>query len=155
MKRSRHTTMMVLLLLSGAILLGGCGGTGAGGNKRSMKTAFSAQMNTLCVKYQKEINAIGNPSNSTEALRQMTKIKGIFAQRVADAKKLKPPADEQAPVDRLVVLAQQQLQIVGGMIDAIKAKDRARYAKLVKNGDAMDKESTHLFTQLGATTCTK
>jgi hypothetical protein len=144
---------MVVLLVSGAIVLGGCGGGGSG--KRLSKAEFAAKVSALCTDYQKKINAFENPQSDEEAVKLMKKYKGLFAQIVAETKKLKPPADEQASVDRILTVGQQQLDIIDRMVAALEKNDQEEFQKLVKSGDAMDRESNRIFRQLGATACAK
>ena len=151
--RNRITTLIAVLLFSGAIVLGGCGGGGNG--KRLSKAEFATKINALCTDYQEKIKAFGNPQSNAEALTLLKKYRSLFAQIVADTKKLKPPADEQASVDRILTIGEQQLGITDRMIAAQEKNDQAEFEKLVKSGDAMDTESNHLFLQLGATACAK
>lgn len=154
MKRSRQILAIGALLVSGALVLGGCGGSG-GKSKRLTKAEFAAKANALCADYTKKTDALGSPKTSAEAVTLLGKYKTLFQQVVADTKKLKPPVDEQASVDRIMTIADQQLPIVDQMITALKKGDQAEFSKLTKTGDAMDKESNKLFRQLGATECTK
>jgi len=153
MKRDRKTTSIVVLLVSGAIVLGGCGGGGNG--KRLSKAEFATKVGALCTDYKKKIKAFGSPQSDAEAVTLMKKYRSLFAQVVADTKKLKPPADEQASVDRILSVAEQQLGITDRMITALEKNDRGEFEKLVKSGDVMDRESNRIFLRLGATACAK
>jgi hypothetical protein len=152
MNQKRKSVVVAALLVSIAVALGGCGG---GGGKRLTKAEFAKKLNSLCADYQKKINALGTPQSTAEAVKLMTTYKSLFGKIVADTGKLKPPADEQASVDRILAIGRQQLGLIDQMSAALKKNDMAKFQALVKQGDAMDSESKPLFRQIGATVCTK
>jgi len=151
MKRNRKTTAAVVLFLSGAILLGGCGG----GSKRLSKEQFAAKANALCAAFNKQVNAVSTPTTDAEALTSLGKLLPLDRKLVTDIKKLKPPASEEASVKRLVALGEEQAVRVADLIAAVKAKDKVKLNTIVSEGDANDKESKALFKKLGLTECAK
>ncbi|MGD0272702.1 MAG: hypothetical protein ABSB96_03115 [Gaiellaceae bacterium] len=157
MKRNQKTTVMAVLLVSGAIVLGGCGGGGSG--KRLSKAEFATKVSALCTDYRKKIKPLGNSQSSAEAAKLMKRNENLLAQLVAEMKKLKPPANEEASVDRILTIAQQERGIIEQVIVAVERNDRAEYSKLfnklIRSGGAMDEESNRIFRQLGATACAK
>ena len=67
----------------------------------------------------------------------------------------KPPADEEATVNRIVQLGKEQATRIEDMLAALKAGDMAKVNKLTKEGDASDSESKALFRKIGITECNK
>jgi hypothetical protein len=150
MKRNRRAITVGALLVVGAIVLSGCGGSSG---KRLSKEQFAAKANALCSDYQKKAKALGDPKSTAEAVSMIGKYKELFGKMVVDFKKLKPPANEQAAVDRTLAISKEQLGINDQMIAALKKSDTASFQKLVKKGDAMDTVSNGILRKLGATTC--
>jgi hypothetical protein len=150
-KQNRCVIRVGTLLVLGAIVLGGCGGGSQG--KRLTKAEFAAKTNRLCADYRQKTKALGNPKGTTETVNLLGKYKALSERMVVDFKQLKPPADEQASVDRITAISEEQLGILDRMITAVKRNDTASWKKLAAQGDAMDKENNRIFRQLGVTTC--
>jgi hypothetical protein len=150
-KQNRWVITVGALLVVGAIVLGGCGGGSQG--KRLTKAEFAAKTNRLCADYRQKTKALGIPKGTTETVTLLGKYKALFEGMVVDFKQLKPPADEQASVDRITAISEEQLGILDRMITALKRNDTASWKKLAAQGDAMDRESNRIFRQLRVTTC--
>lgn len=148
----RRLGTVVLLALGAVLVLSSCGG---GGGKRLTKEEFAAKTNALCAAFNKQVNAVAKPKTIDEAVASLNKLLPIDKKLVADVKNLKPPANEEATVKRVVTLGEEQATRVENLIAAIKAKDNAKMTKLIAEGDKSDKESKALFTQLGITECQK
>jgi hypothetical protein len=151
-KQNRWVIAVAALLVVGAIVLGGCGGSGSQ-VKRLTKEGFAAKTNQLCRDYRQKTKALGIPKGTTETVNLLGKYKALAGRMVVDLKKLKPPADEQAAVDLITTISEEQLGILDRMITALKRNDTASWKKLAAQGDAMDTESNRIFRQLGVTAC--
>lgn len=149
MKESRPIITVGVLLIVAAIVLGGCGG----GGDRLTKEEFAAKVNQLCLDNRKKTEALGAPKGTAATVKMLRKYNALFGKMVADLKKLRPPNDEQAAVDRLLTIAGDQLDIVDRMITAAKKNDSELFYELVKEGDATDNESNRIFRRLGITAC--
>jgi hypothetical protein len=154
-KQNRWAIAVGALLVVAAIVLGGCGGSGGSGSqgKRLTRAEFATKTDAICSAYRKKAKTLGHPSGGAESVRALGKVKVLFGAMVADVKKLKPPADEQATVDRALTISKEQLGMLDQMIAALERNDTAYLLKLVKKGDAMDKESNRVYHRLGVKAC--
>ncbi|MGD0272704.1 MAG: hypothetical protein ABSB96_03125 [Gaiellaceae bacterium] len=148
----RRLGTIVLLALGAVLVLSSCGG---GGSKRVTKEQFAAKANALCAAFNKQVNAVGNPTTIQEMIAMVNKLLPLDRKLVADFEKLKPPSNEEATVKRLVQLGNEQAARIEAMLAALKKSDMATVNTLTKGGDANDKESKTLFRQIGATECNK
>ncbi|MGD0167333.1 MAG: hypothetical protein ABSC51_08595 [Gaiellaceae bacterium] len=150
MKRSRQVLALAGLLVSGALVFGGCGG---GGSKRLSKGQFASKANALCAAYTKKIDVLPEPKNAAEGASMVAREIPLFEQLVSDVKKLNPPADEAAKVRRVIALGADDLQLLRDYEKALKAGDSAKASSLQRQGDSNRAESSRLFHELGITAC--
>jgi len=156
LKRSGQAVVLVALLISAAIVVGGCGSKGNSGNeKRLTKAEFAARANAICVDAQKKTDALGEPKTTAEFLALLPKYRDLSAKTANDLKKLKPPANEQTLVDKVLTASGQQIGVLDQMITALEKNDKALVQKLAEKGSTMDTANNRTFRQLGATSCAK
>ena len=155
MKQNRWAIAVGTLLIVGAVVLGGCGGSGGSGSegKRLTRAEFATKTDAICSAYRKKAKTLGHPSGGAESVKVLGKVKVLFGEMVAAIKKLQPPADEQGTVDRALTISDEQLGMLDQMIAALERNDTAYLLKLVKKGDAMDKESNRVYHRLGVKAC--
>lgn len=153
MNKGRLLTTVSALAFGAALVLSGCGGSSGG--KRLTKEGFAQKANSICADYLLKVDAFGNTKNEAEAVKLIVDTRALYAQSIANMKKLEPPTDEQAAVDRAMKLAEQQLGIIDQEIAALRKRDTAKVTKALERGKVITKESNLIFSQLGATTCTR
>jgi hypothetical protein len=151
MQPGRSAVLVGALLVAGAIAVTGCGG----GSKRLSKEQFAAKANALCTAFNAKVKAVGNPQTVADLTAAVEKLLPLDKKLVADFAALKPPADEEKTVKRLIQLGNEQSTRIEKMLAALKANDMATVTKLTTEGDANDKESKTLFRQIGVTECNK
>jgi protein-tyrosine-phosphatase len=149
----RRLGTLGLLALSAVLLLCSCGGGSS--SKRLTKEQYAAKADALCAAFNTQVKAIGTPKTMTAILASFDKILPLDKKLIADVKKLNPPANEAAAAKRVVTLGDEQATRVADLIAAIKAKDMTKMNTLIAAGNANQKESKALFTQLGVTECQK
>ena len=154
MKRSRQLTVLGILLVSGAILLGGCGG---GGGDRLTKDEYAAKANAFCAAFNKETDALGNTSgmNVTQITAALDKLLPVEKKLIADLKALKPPADEEATAKKAIAFGEQVYAGETKLNAVLKAGDVTKAQKLISEIEVPGNQADTLFTQLGATECAK
>jgi hypothetical protein len=141
-----------LLGIGLVLVLCSCGGSGS---KRLTKEQFATKANALCTTFNEKVKASGTPKTMAAQIAQTKKLLPLDRKLVADVEKLKPPASEQATVNRVVTLGKEQADRIEALLAAIDKKDTAQIKKLVAEGDANDKETKALFRQLGVQQCAK
>jgi hypothetical protein len=151
--KTRKLGIVGLLGIGLVLVLCSCGGGSS--NKRLTKTEFAAKADALCASFNAEVSKAGSPQNATEAIAYFNKLLPLDQKLVADFGKLKPPASEQATVNRLVELGKEQATRAGDLIAAIKKSDQKAEYKLINEGAANSKESKNLFNKIGSAVCAK
>ena len=152
MKRSRQLTVLGILLVSGAILLGGCGG---GGGDRLSKDEYAAKANALCAAFNKEVNATGVLRVTEGITAGMDKLLPFEKKLIADLKALKPPTDEEATAKKAIAFGEQVYAGETKLNAALKSGDMTKAQKLISEIEVPGNQADTLFTQLGATECAK
>lgn len=153
MKRSRKLTVLGILLVSGAILLGGCGG--GGGGDRLSKDEYAAKANALCAAFNKEVDATGVLRVTEGITAGLDKLLPFEKKLIADLKALKPPADEEATAKKAIAFGEQVYAGEMKLNAALKAGEVTKANKLINEIEVPGHQADDLFTQLGATECAK
>lgn len=150
--KKRRLVIMGLFAIVTVLVLSSCGG---GGNKRLTKAEFAAKANALCASFNKADKAAGSPTSLAEAVAYFEKLTPLYEKRVSDLDALKPPADEQATVDKIVALEKDEAAVAKQLLAALKANDQAKANELVASGNANSKKAKVLYKELGLTECAK
>jgi hypothetical protein len=153
MKKRRLGTVG-LLAIGLVLVLCSCGG-GSSANKRLSKAQFASKADSLCAAFNAEVKKAGSPQNTAEVVVFYNKLLPLDQKLVSDFAKLKPPANEQATVSRLVTLGKEQAVRAKALIAAIKKNDLTTARKFIAEGNANSKESKTLFGQIGSAECAK
>jgi hypothetical protein len=156
----RYRLGIVILLVTVAVLaLSSCGSSS--GNKRLTKQQFAAKAGALCVSFNQGEKAArkasGNLANPTPKIlvAYLEKTTPLFEKRIADLKKLKPPAGDQAAVKQIVGFETKQATLARQLIAALKKNDVAKANTLLASGSANSAKAKSLYTKLGVTACAK
>jgi len=147
--QSRATVALGMLVVSGSLALGGCGG---GGGKRLTKAEFAARANAVCAEFNKEmeIAAAKNPQSSLRASLP------LFHKEISRLKTLSPPLREQQTFNKAITLIEKLSSHVATAAAAMRENDldEATALKLAREGRTIAEKSDALFTKLGAKECT-
>ena len=158
MKRGRQITVLGILLISGAIMLGGCGGggggSGSGSGARLTKEEYAAKANSICAAYNKEYDALGEPKSSAEVIAGIDKLLPLQRTMVASLKALNPPSGEEATATKAIALGEELTTRETALSAALKSGDMAKVGELSAAAEPVSKEADALFRQLGVTECT-
>jgi|BarGraNGADG00312_1021997.scaffolds.fasta_scaffold79015_2 hypothetical protein len=150
--KKRGLVIMGLLAIGAVFVLCSCGG---GGDKRLTKEQFAAKANALCVSFSKADKEAGNPSSVAEAITYFEKLTPLYEKRVAALDKLKPPADEEATVNKIVSFEKNETSLAKQLLAALKKNDTTKANKLIASGNSNSGKATALYKQLGITECAK
>jgi hypothetical protein len=160
MKRGRQITVLGILLISGAIMLGGCGGggggsgSGSGSGARLTREEYAAKANSICAAYNKEYDALGEPKSSAEVIAGIDKLLPLQRTMVASLKALNPPSGEEATATKAIALGEELTTRETALSAALKSGDMAKVGEMSAAAEPVSKEADALFRQLGVTECT-
>ena len=141
----------VAALVGVLVLLAGCGG---GGETRLSREEFESQGNAICAKYQKQLQAVGNPSSIDEIPDLVDQAVAILNREIAEIAALKPPADMQTEFDALIDASNNTKAAADDLSQAAKDGDRAAVQKALDEGKAASEKADQIATQLGLDSCT-
>ena len=141
----------VAALVGVLVLLAGCGG---GGDTRLSREDFESQGNAICAKYQKQLQAVGNPSSIDEIPDLVDQAVAILNKEIAEISALNPPADMQTEFDALIDASNNTKAAADDLSQAAKDGDRAAVQKALDEGKAASEKADQIATQLGLDSCT-
>jgi len=141
----------VAALVGVLVLLAGCGG---GGDTRLSREEFESQGNAICAKYQKQLQAVGNPSSIDEIPDLVDQAVAILNKEIAEIAALNPPADMQTEFDALIDASNNTKDAAADLSQAAKDGDRAAVQKALDEGKAASEKADQIATQLGLDSCT-
>jgi len=134
-----------------AVLAAGCAGGGALSKKQ-----YVSKLNAMCRDFSRQEREIGEPQTPDDLVAKGPRILDAFEQAIADKVGNLKASDEIADqADRLADLADQQRDVLGGLVDAAEDDDFAKVRELVSKNEALNKESRSITRELGAEACAK
>ena len=144
----------VLLGVARGILVAGLAAGCAGGARAPSKQEYVSKLNAMCEDFSAREQEIGEPHTLADLVDKGPRILDAFEKAIADkVGTLKAPDEIADQANRLVVLADQQRDVLGELVDAAKDNDFAEVRQLVSKNDALNKESNSIARELGAGAC--
>jgi hypothetical protein len=137
----------VLVLLATA-----CGG-GGGSSARLSKEDFQSQANTICAKYQKQLDALGTPESLDEIPDLVDQALVILNKEVDEISELNPPEELQADFDKMIAASDRTKAAADDLSAAAKEGDQAAVQKALEKGNAASSEADQLAGTLGLDSC--
>jgi hypothetical protein len=143
----------VLLGMAHGILVAGLA-AGCARDEDPTKEEYVSKLNAMCEDFRAREQKIGEPHTLAELVDKGPRILDAFEKAIADkVGSLEAPDEFADQADRMVDLADQQRDVLGGLIDAAKHNDFAEVRQLVSENDALNQESNSIARELGADAC--
>jgi hypothetical protein len=137
-----------------AVLAAGCGGGGSS-SKRLTAADYASQADKICGKYTQQTKGLANPSNLSDLADVADKTLPILDNALTDLHKLRPPADEQATVDRWLTEVESLKRDLKEIRDKAKDNDMKGVQAVVPKATEHNAKANQLATQLGMSVCNK
>lgn len=145
----RRQTIAVLGTLGLAVA--GCGSSGG-----AATPDFAARADAICARADAQIEALPKPGASLAAIATSTSAEVPIVQaEVTQLAALTAPSAKRAQFAQALATAHQEIELIGKLIGAVHADDRARIASLALEGNAIDLRARASATALGLTDCTQ
>jgi hypothetical protein len=145
---ARNRTLLAALGLL-ALLPAGCGET-----KALTKEQYVSKVNAMCESFSAREKEIGEPRTLADLVEKGPRVLDAFEQTILDTvHSLEPPTEVAGQNDRLVELAEQQRDVLAGLVDAAKASDVARVQELSATNASVNTEAAAVARRLGAESC--
>jgi hypothetical protein len=133
-----------------ALVVAACGGAA-----RLSRAEFAKREDAICSRYARAVQALGQPKTLAELARFTAKVVPLTEAVVTDARKLKPPRDEQKLAKEWNAENQKVVDAVKRLDAAARAGDRAAAKAALDDANAANARSNELGKQLGMSACTK
>ena len=143
---------MLLGLALGGVIAGvpvGCGG----GDELS-REEYVSKLNAMCADFSAREQEIGEPQTRADLVEKGPRILDAFEIAIANQVGTLDAPDEIAnEADRLVDIAHQQREVLGGLVDAARNGEYVEVRRRASKNAALNKESSLIAQKLGADAC--
>lgn len=135
------------------VFLSGCGG--GGGGPALTKQQYATKADAICGKYNKQVNALGNPSNLQDLASVADKTLPILGKAIDELDALKPPASEKAIADQWLTQVRSLKDDLQQIRDKAKAGDTQGIQSVLPKAQDHNSKSNSLAVELGMSVCNK
>jgi hypothetical protein len=127
---------------------------GCGGDEELSREKYVAELNAMCEDFGTREKEIGEPRTAADLVEKGPRVLEAFEEAIVDKVGTLDAPDEIADqADRLVGLADQQRDVLEGLVDAARENDFARTRELAAKNEALNKEAGRIARELGAEAC--
>lgn len=143
---------LVAVAIAVAVLAAGCGGGGGGGN-RLTKEEYITQADAICKAANAKIDALGTPATLDEIAKLAEQATSIQQQALDDLRALKPPAEDEATLNKAYDLVEQQVTFGKQIEEAAKAGDQAKIQEIVAQVTPINQQADQIAKDYGLVEC--
>ena len=140
--------LLALALLG--LVTAACGGGG-----RLSRAEYARQADAICARYAQAIKALGQPKSFDELAAFTDKAAPVAQKAVDDAKRLRPPENEQKLADRWSAETQKVVDAIKRLGTAARKNDQNAAKAALAAGDSANTNANDVGRQLGMDACTK
>jgi hypothetical protein len=128
--------------------------SGCAGDETLSKEQYVSKLSAMCEDFSAKEKEIGEPRTPADLIEKGPRILDAFENLIVnEVDALKAP-DEIAPqADRLVDVANQQRDVLAGLINAAEDNDFAKVRELAAKNEALNREANSIARELGAEAC--
>jgi hypothetical protein len=137
---------------AGMLVLAGCGGDGDGGERLS-KDEWIEQADAICAQANEDVEALEEPTALDEIAAFTDEASGISREALADLRALRPPEEDQATVDEMLDLVEQQIEIGEQIGEAAADGDQAEVQRLAAEAEPIEAEANEQARAYGLADC--
>jgi hypothetical protein len=135
------------------VFLSGCGG--GGGGPALTKQQYATKADAICGKYNKQVNALGNPNNLQDLAKVADKTLPILGSAIDKLDALKPPASEKAKADQWLTQVRNLKDDLQEIRDKAKAGDAPGIQSVLPKAQDHNSKSNSLAAELGMSVCNR
>ena len=128
---------------------------GCGGNEELSKEQYVSKLDAMCADFSEREREIGEPQTPADLVEKGPRILDAFEKAIVGrVDDLKAPDEIASQADRLADLANEQRDVLAGLIDAAKDGDFAKVRELAARNEALNTQAESITHELGAESCT-
>ena len=128
-------------------------GAGCGGGDRLSKAEFQQRANAICAKYQKRIDALGQPQSIDEVSKWVDKVIPLVEAEIDEMDDLKPPEEDQETFDQMIAKAEETRDAGEELGNAAEKNDQAAVQAALEKGQKSGDEADRLAGELELDDC--
>jgi hypothetical protein len=133
------------------LVLAGCGSSGG-----ATTPHFAARADAICARADAQLEALPRSGATLRAIAASTSAEVPIVQaEVTQLAALTAPHAERTQFARTIATAREEIGLIGKLIAAVHAGDRARIAALALRGNTVELQATASAAALGLTDCTQ
>lgn len=144
-----------LVLLAAAAALAGCGGSGDESEEGLTKAEWIAKADAICKESFAAAKDIPRPTSPEQFDEYLAKVLAISRRFDPKFAALEAPEGDEETVQNLVRLNEEGTLLVANLLDAVRAQDAAKVARIVQQGTANAREFGAAARAYGAKECAK
>ena len=142
---------LVGIAAAGMLLLAACGGDD--GRERLSKSEWIEQADAICAEADEGVDALTEPSTLDEIPEFTESASEISREALADLRALQPPEEDQATVDGMLDLVEQQIELGEQIGEAASDGDQEEVQRLAAEADPLEAEANERARQYGLEDC--
>jgi hypothetical protein len=144
-----------LVLVAAAAALAGCGGSGDESEEGLTKAEWIAKADAICKESFAAAKDIPQPTSPEQFDEYLAKVLAISRRFDPKFAALEAPEGDEETVQNLVRLNEEGTLLVANLLDAVRAQDAAKVARIVQQGTANAREFGAAARAYGAKECAK
>jgi len=133
------------------LLLAACGGDDGG--ERLSKSEWIEQADAICAEADEGVDALTEPSTLDEIPEFTESASAISREALADLRALQPPEEDEATVDGMLDLVEQQIELGEQIGEAASDGDQEEVQRLAAEADPLEAEANERARQYGLEDC--
>jgi hypothetical protein len=145
----------VLVLAAAAAVLAGCGGSGDDGEEGPTKAEWIAKADAICKQSFAAADGIPRPRSPEQFDEYLAKVLAISRRFDPKFAALEAPEGDEKTVQNLVRLNEEGTLLVANLLEAVRAQDAAKVARIVQQGTANAREFVAAARAYGSKECAK
>jgi hypothetical protein len=128
-----------------------CGGSEALSNGQRQ---YVSRLNAMCRDFSRREQTIGEPQTLEDLAVKGPRVVDAFEKAIVDKiHRLEAPDEISDQANRLTRLADEQRDVLSGLVDAAKRSDFEKVGELSSRNAMLNDESGSIASELGATAC--
>lgn len=137
---------------AGLLLLAACGG-GDDGGERLSKSEWIEQADAICAQADEDVDALTEPSTLDEIPEFTETASEISREALTELRALQPPEEDQATVDEMLDLVEQQIELGEQIGEAASDGDQEEVQRLAAEAEPLEAEANEKARQYGLEDC--
>lgn len=144
---SRRNGRRCLVLALALVLAAGCGGDGGG------HESFVRQVNTVCDRHFRELQALPQPQNPEHLASYVTRLIRVARAQLAELRAVEAPEEDAAEYRSLLAQMGRTVALYPKLRDAVESGETAAIERVITQANASNVQAGTIAAALGLDAC--